>query len=158
MITFQSFQGLHLVLAATLLALVFLALILLLVKGKNKASPPLDHPVEPGFCDIDETGEELMGKAVLEQGVSILGADEFGFVDKSRQLGALPDFQQDIREICRVIAENDGNKEDFLLMFPMIRSKYPHLAASPLLPALNAFIRESVPFQLSPQELENLWD
>ncbi|MES2456832.1 MAG: hypothetical protein V4594_14865 [Bacteroidota bacterium] len=156
MIQFQSLCGLHLALAAGFVVLVWLITWFFFIRDRNKASPPLDHRWQSGVEEISET-EELMGKPVLEAGVSVLSAEEFGFADKAKQLGAIPDMQQDIKDICKVLAENDGNKEDFFLMFPMIREKYPKLASDPLLGELNAFIRTSVPFQLSAEELENLW-
>lgn len=157
MIHFQSFWWLHVLLAALFLGLLWLISWYFLLKGKNKASPPLDHRWQKDVAEIPDEAEGLMGKPVMEQGVSMLAAEDFGFVDKTRQLGMVPDLQRDIRDICRVIAENDGNKEEFLLMFPMIREKYPWAAKSALLPQLNGFIRESVPFHLSEEELENLW-
>lgn len=159
MIQFQSICGLHLALAVLFVALVWLITWYFFLRGIGRASPPpLDHQWKKDVDEIQDEAEELMGKPVLEHGVSILAAEDFGFVDKTKQLGMVPDMQQEIRDICKVLAQNDGNKEDFFLMFSMIRSKYPDVAGSPVLPSLNAFIRESVPFQLSPEELENLWN
>jgi hypothetical protein len=158
MIQFQSFFGLHLALALGFVMLAGLLIWFFLIRGRNKASPPLDHRWDADVDSVADEMEELMGKPVLEAGVSILSAEDFGFVDKVKQLGAVPDMQKDIRDICKVLADQDGSKEDFFLMFPMIRAKYPWAAKSTLVAELNAFIRECVPFQLSPEELEDLWN
>lgn len=118
-----------------------------------------------------EADDGLMGKLVLEQGVSVLDADEFSFVSveepgerEERREGweanlplDLEEVQQEIKIICRTMEREDGSKEDFFSMFRLIRARYPRLAGSALLTELNDFIREQVPFFLSDDELDSLW-
>lgn len=103
---------------------------------------------------------QILGEAKAEPGVTVVSADEFGFYGQADedQLGLLADAQQEIRELCQVLADKDGTKEDFFAMFALIREKYPRLAGHPLQASLEHFIREQVPFFLSVAELESLWD
>lgn len=127
--------------------------------SKDKLPEPLAH----GWQDkVDELGTSLVGAAAQEHGVSVLEADEFSFLPREAAtevdpLGELADVQQEIKGICTVLGKEDGSKEDFMALFIMIRNKYPKVAASDLLPELNAFIREQVPFHISQEELESLW-
>jgi len=126
--------------------------------GKRRAGPAVpDGPdgdfVLDGFSDV-------MGRAKEDVGVSVVSADEFGFSDRvdGDQLGLLADVQVEIREICQVLADRDGTKEDFFSMFALVKEKYPRLAGHPLRASLEHFIRAQVPFFLSVAELESLWD
>lgn len=133
--------------------------ILLAFSKDNKLPEPLPH----GWQDkVDELEPGLVGTAAEEHGVSVLEADEFSFLPRETTsevdtLGELADIQQEIKGICTVLGKEDGSKEDFMALFLMIRNKYPKVATSELLPELNAFIREQVPFHISNEELESLW-
>lgn len=102
----------------------------------------------------------VMGRAKPEIGVSQVSADEFGFSGPADEdaLGILSGAQEKIREICQVLADRDGTKEDFFSMFGLVRESYPGLEGHPLRASLDHFIREQVPFFLSVAELESLWD
>ena len=135
----------------------------------RKPSPPLAHRWQKGVdelgnADSGVSGVDLMGKPALEDGVTVLAAEEFGFADKpgakatkSEQLGLIADVQQEIKSVCAVLAQKDGSKEDFFSMFELVRIKYPKMAAHPSLLELRLFIRERVPFHLSDEELDGLW-
>lgn len=132
------------------------------MRKSKGSSPPLSHRWQKGVDEL--AGEDLMGKPVLEEGVTVVSAEDFSFADRPKaavtqneQLGLLADVQQEIKSVCAVLARNDGTKEDFFSMFEMVRLKYPQLAAHPALPELRAFIRERVPFYLSDEELDDLW-
>lgn len=154
MIQISSFCWLHMALAVGFVVVVWLLTWLFFFRHLGRDSPPLDHRWEK---DVEEFSgeEELMGKSVLEAGVSIVSAEDFSFADRQAQSG---EVQQEIREICRILAEKDGSKEDFFSMFLLVREKFPWAASSALVPELNVFIRSCVPFYLSEAELESLWD
>jgi len=121
----------------------------------------------------------LMGKSVPDEGVMELEASAFGFADDSGgdsgkpvatngldgtlvsdpadQLGLLADVQQEIKEVCRVLSEKDGDKQDFFSMMELVKAKFPAIGSHPLRGSLLGFIREHVPFYLSSAELEDLW-
>lgn len=163
---FKSFTWQDFLLAATLLTLIWYGLVWLCFRKKGKpVSPALQHRWEEDFSQVEDR-DGLMGKPALEHGVSVVEADDFSFApveraeraDRVGMLGELADVQQEIRTACSILASEDGTKEDFFTLFEVIRGKYPKLASSPLLPELNGFIREQVPFYLSEEELEQLWD
>lgn len=128
-------------------------------RGSGEDTLPLPH----GWQDRVDDLSEVMGKPVLDRGVSVVEADEISFgsadlaQDQEDQLGLIPDVQQEIKSICVMLAEQDGTKEHFFSMFELIRDKYPKLAGSPVVGNLNGFLREHVPFHLSDEELESLW-
>lgn len=153
---FKHFTWQDFLLAATLLTLVWYAGVWLLFyrKPKQLAETPLPHHWED---EVDRFDGELMGKPVLEPGVSVLEAADFAFgpPEKEAQLGVLADVQEDIKTACRGLEANLGTKEDFFLAFRLIRERYaiPENARE----ALGEFIREHVPFFLGEEELEDLW-
>lgn len=167
----KAFSWQDFLLAATILSLLWWLGIYLCffwkkgggIAGSGAASA-LPHSWENQVDDLDNG---LMGKPVLEHGVSVVEAEDFSFGGsemedagdsaKLEQLGDLADVQQEIKEVCRILAAEDGTKEDFFVLFEMVKGKYPGIALSPSLAALNGFIREQVPFALSSQELEDLW-
>ncbi|WP_448635219.1 hypothetical protein [Pedobacter panaciterrae] len=158
----KTFSWQDFLLAATLLSLIWWLGIWLLYYRNTCAKNlvPLAHSWSE---EVDELEKEsgLMGKAVLEQGVSVVAAEDFSFgmpvSDQGKQLGDLADVQEEVKSICGILAAEDGSKEDFFTLFEMIRNKYPKIASSPSLDSLNVFIRDHVPFALSEEELENIW-
>jgi len=168
----KAFSWPDFLLASIILSLLWWAVIwLIYFRRKGSGSEPLDHNWE----HLEEEFEsELMGKPVLDIGVKVVEADDFSFgvdvgaealdedadrdsAEQVERLGDLADVQEEIREVCKVLAAEDGTKDDFFVLFEMVRNKYPKLALSASLPALNGFIREHVPFALSEEELEGLW-
>lgn len=170
----KSFTWPEFLLASIILSLMWWAGVwLLCYRGKGKSISPLPHSWE------DEVEEvfDVLGKPALEQGASVVEAEAFSFAegpekedddgevagdgdpetDKVSRLGDISDVQQEIREVCRLLAAEDGTKEDFFTLFEMLRSRYPGIAGSAAIAALNGFIREHVPFALSEEELEGLW-
>lgn len=145
--------------------------------GATADNGPLPHGWQDGVDDLVDSGtdEGLLGKPVLEHGVSVLDAEEFSFVPREEEAGLagrsgaveaepgaenrgdLADVQQEVRSICALLAQEDGTKEDFFALFAMVRERYPKVSASPLLAELNGFIRDRVPFHLSQEELDGLW-
>jgi len=160
----KSFTWPEFLLASIILSLVWWAGVwLLCYRKRGKPAGPLPHSWED---EVEEFSDKVMGRPAVEQGVQVVEAGEFSFAergedeggtDKVSRLGDLADVQQEIREVCGILAAEDGSKEDFFTLFEMIRSKYPRIAESGSLDALNGFIREHVPFALSEQELESLW-
>ncbi|WP_029275671.1 hypothetical protein [Pedobacter borealis] len=162
----KAFSWPDFLLASIILSLFWWAVIwLIYFRRKGLASAePLDH----NWDHLEEEFEsELMGKPVLDTGVKVVEADDFSFgvdvgadrdsADQVERLGDLADVQAEIREVCKVLAAEDGTKDDFFVLFEMVRNKYPKLGLSASLPALNGFIREHVPFALSEEELEGIW-
>jgi len=145
-----------------------------LARKAGGTSPPLAHRWQKGVDVLgddvdsgDDSAGSLMGEAVPDVGVKVLAAGDFGFVAssgnsletlrKGDQLGMVADVQQEIKAVCALLAQKDGNKEDFFTMFELIRQKYPKTSGREAALELRPFIRERVPFHLSDEELDNLW-
>ena len=128
--------------------------------GPNEAVPDDDWP---------EGG--LLGRPAEEFGVSLAGSEEINFrqkpfpseethhaafTDNSR--GLVPDVLQEIKAIVRTIETEQGTKEDFSGLFKLVSSKYPDVKTSYQFAALNEWISENIPFELTEDELSQLWN
>lgn len=128
--------------------------------GNFQKSEPLLHSWQD---EVDDMDADLVGKQVEEHGVSVIEADEFNFLPvlesttKLDLLGEFADVQEEIKSICRILEKEDGTKEDFFSLFSLIKNKYPKISSSDLLPQLDEFILEHLPFHLEEEELERLW-
>jgi hypothetical protein len=127
-----------------------------LLSGRKADVEPLLHGWQDLVEELDST-DDLMGKSALDDGVALVSAEDFSFVDQTEQLGLVADVQEEVKSICSILEKEDGGKEYFLSLFSLVKSKYPAIASSPSLSAINAFIREHVPFFLSEEELDSLW-
>lgn len=169
----KSFSWQHFILATLVLGIIWYVGIWLYYRRKGKSpmdaensSTPLPHRWQQQVDELS-TSDGLIGQPTLEPGVQIVEAADFSFVDKSdtvnvadksHQLGLVPDVLQEVKAICAILEEKDGNKEDFFTMFEMVKVKYPQIINYPATSELNQFICEHVPFHLSAQELEGLWN
>ncbi|RYY71641.1 MAG: hypothetical protein EOO13_02375 [Chitinophagaceae bacterium] len=130
-----------------------------LLSGSKADAEPLPHGWQNEVDEFVENSstDDLMGKSALDDGVALVSAEDFSFVDKTEQLGLVADVREEVKSICSILEKEDGGKEYFLSLFALVKGKYPAVASSPALSAINAFIREHVPFFLSDDELDSLW-
>lgn len=185
----QQFSWLQFWIAAGMLSLCWWAAVLLLFfrrelgvwfgGGSGTGSPlagagsgdlgssRLPHRWENGVESFDggellaPVTDDLMGKAKMPEGMSMVASGDFGFVgDGSReeQVGLVPDVLEELKTVFQLLAAQDGTKTDFLLLMKPVREQFPGIGSSPALLRINAFIRDHAPFHLSVQELEDLWD
>lgn len=96
---------------------------------------------------------EPVGRPVVDEGSVVLDAEELDFAEPLDLLGVVPDLLEEIKSL----AISAPSKEDFLSLFKLIAAKYPQLAGSPQLPAVQAFVREQVSFPLTDLELKQLF-
>ena len=96
---------------------------------------------------------EPIGRSVMEEGSVIVDAEEMDFAEPLDLLGVVPDLLEEIKSLA-IAAEA---KADFLSLFKLVAAKYPQVAGSPQLTAIQAFIREQVPFSLTDVELQALF-
>ncbi|RNL55572.1 hypothetical protein [Pedobacter jejuensis] len=131
--------------------------------------PP--EPLEHRDFEDDEP-DDLLGRSAEEYGVSTVDSDElhFGpdaeedlepetsFADETVELqGLVPDVLEEIKTIIQTVESGDGTKEDFISLFKLVSTKYPQMAESRHLDAINDWIIENVPFELTEEELHQLW-
>ena len=169
----QSFSWQHFMLATLVLGIIWYVGIWLYYRRKGKSpldaensSISLPHRWQQQVDELNPS-DALIGQPNLEPGVQVVEAADFSFADKSntdkiadksQQLGLVPDVLQEIKAICAILEKKDGNKEDFFAMFEMVKVKYSQIIDYPATSELNQFIREHVPFHLSAEELEGLWN
>ncbi len=194
----KHFTWQHFLVAATILTAVWYAVIILvfyrkrlqdILSGEQRPaiSPgPLKHSWEEDYEYLSaDTDDELIGKAVLPDGMTKVSMDMFGFApklaadryghdqdqrglirsylsdtdDKSResQQGAVPDAIEDLKSIFAILERDQGGKEHFISLFALVRNKYAAIRHTPAENALNEFIRANVLFPISDEELKSLW-
>jgi len=169
----QQFSWQQFLVAITVLTLIwYLAVILIFyrkelkafVKGKTPETSnqePLAHQWDE-YVDAlpDGAADDLMGKAKLPEGVSIIEMEELQFsapTEQTEKLGLVADVLEEIKLIFKILGQEDGNKQDFLKLIDEVKIRYPKIGSSSSLPQINDFILSNAAFHLSPEELENLW-
>jgi hypothetical protein len=134
---------------------------------------PLAHVWDEDFEDepLAEQEENLLGKPVLPEGMSRLAMSQFGFApavttteeaaveddDRDTRLGIVPDILEELKSIFHILESEDGNKADFISLFGLVSAKYPKIRNTPNQQAINDYIRENLPFDVSDEELDSLW-
>jgi hypothetical protein len=109
--------------------------------------------------------EELMGNHALPDGLSEVEMHMVAFVPKTIdkdddlkiQLGIIPDFLEELKTIFHVLENENGNAEDFISMFSLVKSQHPNIRNTTNQDAINNLIRENLPFVLSEEEINRLW-
>ncbi|NVM62163.1 hypothetical protein FHW88_000439 [Mucilaginibacter sp. SG538B] len=137
--------------------------------GKKDDKPdlrPVSREWDEELVDEPEDGEnELMGKSKMQEGVSRVSMNMFGFapdveVEESheRQQSLVPDVIEELKSIFHIIEKEQGTKEDFFSLFGLLKAKYASLRDTPSQRALNEYIRENALFPISDEELTQLWN
>lgn len=108
----------------------------------------------------EEQEDDLVGKPALPEGMSISAMDEISFADRHKELqqGEIPDVLEELKCVFSILEKEDGNKSDFFSLMKLVKGKYPSISSNPNLESINAYIRDHVPFLLTTEELDNLWD
>ncbi|MGF7081969.1 hypothetical protein [Mucilaginibacter sp. UYCu711] len=135
----------------------------------DSVQPP--EPLEHRDFEEEEPGD-MLGRSAEEYGVSTVDSDELHFgpdsekgfepetsvADESEELqGLVPDVLEEIKTVIETVASGEGTKEDFIGLFKLVSCKYPQIAESRHLEAINDWIIENVPFELTEEELYQLW-
>ncbi|WP_192822759.1 hypothetical protein [Rufibacter sp. LB8] len=106
---------------------------------------------------------EVMGPAAPAPGVSYSTSAQLRFAfpgqmpQQDQLLTQVPEILQEFRSIGEVLDKEAGTREDLPFLLQAVKLRYPEITDSPHLPALLANLREQLPFEVSAQELEILW-
>lgn len=135
---------------------------------------PVEEPLPHRFTGLDEETEDLdlLGAAEEPEGSSLVPMDAFSFAprvattveraeaaDTDEQLqGLVPDALEEIKQVIHTVETKGGDKADFISLFKMVSAKYERLKASVHISAVNDWIADNVPFELTEDELWSLWD
>jgi hypothetical protein len=174
--TWQAF-----LVAALILTLIWYAVVILLFYRQElndflSGNRPPGTPPEPLTHAWDEDFEEdpladeenLLGKPVMPEGMSRLSMSQFGFAPNMKEtaiqdddggtaLGLIPDVLEELKSIFHILDTEHGDKEDFISLFGLVSTKYPKIRNTANQQALNDYIRENLAFEISDEELDNLW-
>lgn len=133
--------------------------------GFVQPSEPFEHR---NFEDYEP--DDLLGKSAEEYGVSTVDSDDLHFgadeeegfepetADGTEELqGLVPDVLEEIKTVIQTVESGEGTKADFISLFKLVSSKYPQIAESRHLEAINEWIIENAPFELTEEELYQLW-
>ncbi|WP_462267719.1 hypothetical protein [Mucilaginibacter sp.] len=160
----------YLLFAAIIMLLYYAIIWLVYFRGQFPnffASKEKAEPVDDNLnWRNEEEYEELLGGSAEEEGVSTIESEQVHFspkpfpaaalqqTDDEEELhGTIPDVLEDIKGIIR----QSSTKSEFIDSFTSIPAKYPQIADSRHLEAINDFISEQVPFEISEEELYQLW-
>lgn len=111
--------------------------------------------------------DQVMGESKMPEGLEVVSMGELNFSvpfahsqteEKADQVGLVPDVLQELKEIFRILAKEDGTKQDFFSLAAMISEKYGRIGSNPNIGQINIFIRDHAPFAVTLEELEHLWD
>jgi len=162
MILLHHFTWQQFGIAATILAVIWYGIIWLVYYRKPTQTAneqPLGHYWEMAE-EEQEDYEDLMGGQLESDGVSVVPADGFRFAGTAQDnlRGLIPDMLEEVKTIIHTVETQNGDKDDFIGLFKLVSAKYARLKASPQLAAVNEWIQDNVPFNLSNEELTALWN
>lgn len=142
------------------------------LSGRSKTKQPerLKREWEEELEDNEpDNEEELIGKQALPEGVSEVEMQMLGFAPKGKpskndpdddndtQLGLVPDVLEELKMIFHILERDNGKTEDFISLFSLVKAKYPKIRNTSNQQAINEYIRENLPFEISDEELDSLW-
>lgn len=126
---------------------------------------------DEGLPDKDEPDEDLLGRPAEEYGVSVVDSQEISFEPKPAYQekmgqfsneddlkGLIPDVMEEIKSIIYTVETEQGTKDDFINLFKLVSSKYPTIKNIRQLEAINEWISDNLPFELTQEELLQLWE
>lgn len=139
-----------------------------LLSGRSELAQPerLKRDWEEEMEDDYPEDDELIGKQALPDGVSEVEMHMIGFVPKvandsdeyrDMELGIVPDVLEELKTIFHILEKENGKVDDFISLFSLIKAKYPQIKNTPNEAAINDYIRENLPFEISAAELDSLW-
>ncbi len=136
--------------------------------GKSKQPERIRREWDDELEDYPDEEDDLIGKQSLPDGISEVEAHLLGFAPKERehedvddretQLGVVPDVLEELKTIFHILENEGGTAEDFVSLFGMVKAKYPGIRNTPNEAAINEYIRENLPFDISDDQLANLWN
>jgi hypothetical protein len=125
------------------------------ISARKSAANKPNHWVQK----TQNTPVSVMGKSRAAQGLESSTLGELSFTSENDNgVGLKSDIIAELKEIFKLLADNDGDKGDFLGLLEAMKLRYPPMATHPARTQINSFIKAHAPFLLSLEELENLWD
>jgi len=121
------------------------------------------------WAEAEEQEEyEPFGNAAEVESVSLATSDGISFAGKPQNgerentedamRGLIPDVLEEIKSIVHTVEIKGGSKEDFISLFKLVSAKYGRLKTSHHLEAINEWIADNTPFNLTGEERWQLWE
>lgn len=165
MILLHHFTWQQFGIAATLLAVIWYGIIWLVYYRKSPqelTKEPLAHY----WAEAEEVEDyEPFGNAAEDESVSLATSDGISFAGRPQRentedalRGLIPDVLEEIKSIVHTVETKGGDKSDFISLFKLVSAKYDRLKTSHHLEAINEWIADNTPFNLTGEELWQLWD
>ncbi|WP_143053764.1 hypothetical protein [Parapedobacter koreensis] len=165
----QQFTWEHfLIAAAAITAVWYIAVILLFFRmeiGRLFAGKPKDQRTEPEPPEPpDEEEDNPIGSVSMPEGMENIDPDDLTFApkrdaeSKTQMLGTVSDFLQEIKLLTEVLKREEGDKVAFHQMFTILKARYPAIRESGRLETLTSYLQDHLPFTLTEEEKQHLWD
>ncbi len=119
--------------------------------------------VDGGSGAVELEEDSLMGRPALPVGVSVLGMDQVSFVagpvvvDRVDQVGLVADVVEELKGIFAQLEREGGGRPEFFVLLSGLKETFGGIAGHPNIGAINAFVVENAPFEVSMQEMEGAW-
>lgn len=157
MLIFHQFTWQQFLIAALVLTVAWYITIGLLYFRKELSGLRKPEKLKKDWEDELEDGGDLMGEAAAVPGMDTVEMSEISFMPKEQQLGIIPDILEEFKSIRYILERDNGGKAEFISLFGLVSAKYPQVKGTANQDALNDYLRENLPFEISEEELEELW-
>jgi len=157
MLIFHQFTWQQFLVAALVLTVGWYVTIGLLYFRKELSGLRKPEKLKKDWEEELEDEGNLMGNARPVAGMDTVEMSEICFMPKEQQLGIIPDILEEFKSIRYILERDNGGKAEFISLFGLVSTKYPQVKGTANQDALNDYIRENLPFEISEEELEELW-
>lgn len=157
MIIFHQFTWQQFLIAALMLTVAWYGTIGLLYFRKELSGFRKPEKLKKDWEDELEDEGDLMGEAAAVPGMDTVEMSELSFMPREQQLGIIPDILEEFKSILYILERDKGGKEEFISLFGLVSAKYPQIKGTVNEEAINEYMWEHLPFEISEEELEGLW-
>ncbi len=157
MLIFHQFTWQQFLIAALVLTVAWYVIIGLLYFRKELCRFRKTEKLKKDWEEELEDEDDLMGGARAIPGMNTVEISEISFAPKEQQLGVIPDILEEFKSILYILERDKGGKAEFISFFGLVSAKYPQIKGTANQDALNDYIRENLPFEITEEELEELW-
>jgi hypothetical protein len=157
MLIFHQFTWQQFLIAALVLTVAWYVTIGLIYFRKELSGFKSPEKLKKDWEEELQDEDDLMGEAAGVPGMDTLEMSEISFMPKEQQLGIIPDILEEFKSTLYILETDNCSKADFISLFGLVSAKYPQIKGTANEEAINDYIRENLPFEITEEELEDLW-
>lgn len=157
MLIFHQFTWQQFLIAALVLTVAWYVTIGLLYFRKTLSGFQKPEKLKKEWEEELEDEGGLMGAAAAVPGMDTMEMGQLSFAPKEQQQGIIPDILEEFKSILYVLERDNGGKAEFISLFGVVSAKYPQIKGTANEEAINEFMQEHLPFEITEEELEELW-